>query len=47
MLIRLAGMTLAAKADAVSSVVRAHADVLPRSLAVIVPGTVRIRPQTV
>jgi predicted nuclease of predicted toxin-antitoxin system len=42
-LLRLAGLSVAAKADIVAQVVRDHAPELPGSFSVISPGAVRIR----
>jgi predicted nuclease of predicted toxin-antitoxin system len=42
-LIRLAGLATAAKADAVTAVLRDHAAELPGAFCVISPGVVRIR----
>ena len=39
-----AAATPAAEADAVSEVIRAHADKLPGNLVVIEPGRIRLRP---
>ncbi len=45
-LIRLTGLSTAAKVEIVSAVVRDHKSELPRAFTVISPGTVRIRAST-
>lgn len=44
-LVRLAGMTQAAKAEAVAAAVKVHGDQMRNAFSVISAGMVRIRPQ--
>jgi transcription elongation factor GreA-like protein len=44
-LVRLAGLSLAHKAEIVVAAIRAHATELPQAFSVIMPRTIRIRPR--
>ncbi|MHC1741846.1 MAG: DUF5615 family PIN-like protein [Syntrophobacteraceae bacterium] len=47
LLMRLAGLSPASKAELVSSVVRAHGGLLMYTFTVVTPGMVRIRPRVI
>jgi predicted nuclease of predicted toxin-antitoxin system len=47
MLMRLAGLSPAAKAELMSSVVHNYGEQLVHTFTVVTPGTVRIRPRTI